>query len=180
MLSIIPISLKEANLIVSLWHRHHGPKANGYRFAIGVAREGIVCGVAIVGNPVAIGLSDGWTLEVNRTCTDGTKNANSMLYGAAWRTARALGFHRLITYILPEEGGASLRAVGWTCAGEAGGDSWNRPNCGRPRIDKIPLEPKLRWEITTDDYAKLRYSDPPKVELGLAGDRQLLLTEVSA
>lgn len=179
-LSIVPVSLKAANEIVSQWHRHHGAKNNGYRFAVGVALAGRIVGVAIVGNPVAIGLADGWTLEVNRTCTDGTRNANSMLYGAAWRTAKGLGFHRLITYTLPAEGGASLRAAGWTCAGEAGGDSWNRPNCGRPRIDKIPLEPKLRWEVTTSDYMRMKDFRPPGVESDSGNDSQLLFTEMTA
>ena len=165
MLSIVPISLKAANRIVSQWHRHHGPKNNGYRFALAVAKAGVICGVAIIGNPVAIGLQDGWTLEVNRTCTDGTKNANSMLYGAAWRVARSLGFHRLITYILPEEGGASLRAAGWKCAGEYGGGSWDRPGCGRPRTDKHPLGVKLRWEVVTPEWLAHRTSPPPTVHV---------------
>ena len=45
-------------------------------------------------------LDDGWTLEVYRLCTDGSRNACSMLYAAAWRAARAMGYKRLITYIL--------------------------------------------------------------------------------
>jgi hypothetical protein len=90
-------------------------------------------------------LDDGWTLEVTRTCTTGVKNANSMLYGACWRAAKAMGYTKLGTYTLPEEGGASLRAAGWRLIGEAGGGSWNRPN--RPRVDKHPLQRKLRWEI---------------------------------
>jgi hypothetical protein len=35
-----------------------------------------------------------------------------MLYRAAWRAVKALGYRKLITYTLPEEGGASLRASG--------------------------------------------------------------------
>ena len=76
---IIPMTLEEANAFVEKWHRHHGP-VPGCKFCIGVGDDH-VCGVAIVGRPVARMLDDGWTLEVNRTCTDGTKNANSMLYG---------------------------------------------------------------------------------------------------
>ena len=74
-------------------------------------------GVVIVGRPVSRYLDDGWTLEVNRLCTDGSRNACSMLYGAAWRAARAMGYKRLITYILESECGASKRAA---CAGQAG------------------------------------------------------------
>jgi len=89
-------------------------------------------------------LDDGWTLEVNRVATDGTKNACSMLYAAAWRTARAMGYRKLITYSLPEEGGASLRGASWKCIGECGGGTWNRKS--RPRVDLHPQQTKLKWE----------------------------------
>ena len=139
-------------------------KYNGFRFAVGAAIGGQLVGVAVVGNPVGIGLQDGWTLEVNRSCTDGTRNANSILYGAAWRGTRALGFHRLITYTLPEESGSSLRACGWQCIGEAGGGTWNRPNIGRLRVDKHPISAKLRWEIETPDYQAVKQAPPPTFE----------------
>ncbi len=64
------------------------------------------------GRPVARAFDDGLTLEVNRTCTDGTRNANSMLYGAVWRAARAMGYARCITYTQHDESGASLKAAG--------------------------------------------------------------------
>ena len=89
-------------------------------------------------------LDNGYTAEVIRCCTDGAPNACSMLYGAARRAVKALGYRRLVTYTLPEEGGASLRASGWTLAGEAGGGSWSRD--GREREDKHPTQRKLRWE----------------------------------
>src|SRR3546814_18235817 len=74
-----------------------------------------------------------WTREVTRRCTDGAPNACSKLYGAAWKAAKALGYTRLITYTLPEEGGASLRAAGWQLVGTRGGGAWSRPS--RPRAD---------------------------------------------
>lgn len=148
-LQVVPIDFAEANEFVRRYHRHHQPIVGGYKFCVAVAEEEIV-GVAIVGLPVARMLCDGWTLEVRRTCTDGTKNANSMLYGACWKAARALGYRRLITYTLPSESGASLRAAGWKCIGQAGGGTWNRPNCGRPRVDLHPLQEKLRWEVVQD------------------------------
>ena len=141
-LSIIPMTLDEANAFVEKWHRHHRP-VPGCKFCIGVAEDHVV-GVAIVGRPVARMLDDGWTLEVNRTCTDGTKNANSMLYGACRRAAWALGYRKLITYTLPEEGGVSLTAAGWKCMGETGGGRWSRES--RPRVDAHPTQEKLRWE----------------------------------
>ena len=143
-LEIVPISFEEACEFIRQHHRHHKPP-QGYKFCLAVADGDKIVGVAIVGRPVARHLDDGWTLEVTRTCTDGTKNANSMLYAAAWRAAKAMGYKRLITYTLPEESGTSLRAAGWRCIGEAGGGSWNRKS--RPRVDKPPLQVKLRWEI---------------------------------
>jgi hypothetical protein len=118
----------------------------GAKFCIAVSEGDQVHGIVIVGRPVARMLDDGWTLEVNRCCTDGARNACSMLYGAAWRAAKALGYNKLITYTLPEEGGASLRASGWKCIGIRGGGSWSRKD--RPRIDPDAelRGQKLLWE----------------------------------
>lgn len=144
-LEIVPVALDEANAFVAQHHRHHKPVI-GHKFSIAVADGDVVRGVAIVGRPVARGLDNGWTLEVNRCCTDGTRNVCSMLYGAAWRAAKALGFRRLVTYTLPSEGGASLRAAGWRLIGERGGGNWNTP--ARPRIDTAAAlqGQKLLWE----------------------------------
>ncbi len=142
-LTVCPLTLKEANEFVRRVHRHHKPTVGG-KFAIGVAdADGEVRGVAIVGRPVSRHLDDGWTVEVNRVATDGSRNACSMLYGAAWRAARAMGYRRAVTYTLPQEGGTSLRAAGWRLIGEAGGGQW--ASTGRPRVTAHP-EIKLRWE----------------------------------
>ncbi|MES2262129.1 MAG: XF1762 family protein [Pseudomonadota bacterium] len=146
MIRVTPISLAEANAFVAQHHRHHQP-VPGAKFCIAVSdAAGTVRGVAIVGRPVARGLDDGWTLEVNRCCTDGARNACSMLYGAAWRAARAIGYRRLLTYTLPEEGGASLRAAGWRDLGLRGGGNWN--TAARPRIDtaQVLRGQKTLWE----------------------------------
>lgn len=141
---IVPTTLREANAFVARHHRHHKP-VRGAKFAVAVSDGGGVRGIAIVGRPVARMSDDGLTLEVNRCCTDGARNACSMLYAAAWRAARAMGYKRLITYTLPEEGGVSLRASGFKLIGQAGGGSWSRPS--RPRVDLAPLQAKLRWEM---------------------------------
>ncbi len=143
-LELTPISLAEANAFVKEYHRHHQP-VPGCKFCIAVSNNQIIVGVAIVGRPVARHLDDGWTLEVTRTCTNGMKNVNSMLYGACQRAAFALGYKKIITYSLPEEGGASLKASNWKCIGIVGGGSWNRKS--RPRVDLHPLQSKLRWEF---------------------------------
>jgi len=146
-LVVVPITLAEANAFVATHHRHHKP-VRGCRFCVAVSNNDAICGVAIVGRPVARHLDNGWTLEVNRVCTDGTRNACSMLYSTAWKAAKALGYRRLITYTLPEEGGASLRASNWTCIGLRGGGNWNSKT--RPRIDTDELlqGQKTLWEQT--------------------------------
>ena len=143
-LEIVPLTQREAVAFVANIHRHHKP-SRGDVFRLGVADEsGEIRGVAMVGRPVARHLDDGWTLEVTRVATDGCPNACSKLYAAAWRAARALGWRRLITYTLPEEGGASLRGAGWREIGAAGGGSWNCKS--RPRVDLHPTQLKIRWE----------------------------------
>ena len=100
---------------------------------------------AIVGRPVSRYLDNGITLEVNRLCTDGTRNACSFLYSAAWRAARNLGYKKLITYILASETGSSLKAAGWKCVGECGGKRWNGRSA--PKVDLYPAQMKLRFEV---------------------------------
>jgi hypothetical protein len=161
-LVLVPITLREAWAFVARHHRHHkkSHKYKGGKFAIGVARDGVIVGVAITGRPKARLAADTWTAEVNRVCIepqeaalrvvdeDGKEHASSAcskLYAASWRAARAMGYRKCITYSLPEESGASLRGAGWTCIGEAGGGAWGRD--GRPRVDEHPTQTKLRWEI---------------------------------
>lgn len=144
-LCIVPVDFQEANEFIRKLHRHHKPIKFGYKFCLGVASGEKMVGVAIVGQPLAKARMDGWTLEVRRTCTDGTSNANSALYGAAWRAAKALGYRRLITYTLPTESGASLRGAGWRVIGQTeDARGWDRPK--RPRVDTHPLCQKLVWE----------------------------------
>lgn len=144
-LMVVPCTISDANEFVRQHHRHHRPTQGGL-FAVAAAKDGEVVAVAIVGRPVARRLDDGWTAEVTRLASTGEKNACSILYGAAWRAARALGYRKLVTYTLVDEGGASLRAAGYECSGTTPGRSWSVPS--RPRVDKHPLQEKLRWERT--------------------------------
>lgn len=145
MIALCPVSQREAFAFVRDHHRHHRPP-RGALYAIAATDGQAIVGVVIVGRPVARHLQDGYTAEVTRLCViDGVRNACSMLYGAAWRSARALGYRRLVTYTLVEEGGGSLRAAGWRLVGEAGGGSWSRRE--RPRVDTHPTQRKLRWEV---------------------------------
>lgn len=146
-LELVPVTLRQARGFVLDHHRHHGPPA-GHKVSLGVQVDGRLVGVAILGRPVARMLDDGWTLEVVRTCTDGTPNANSFLYGASWRVARALGYRKLVTYTEEGESGASLRAVGWCPAPglRVRDDGWTRPSRTREKLG-TEGRGRTRWEI---------------------------------
>lgn len=145
-LRLVPVSFADAAGFVAMWHRHNVPPV-GHKFSVGVARGDVLVGVAIVGRPVARHFDDGHTLEVNRTCTDGAKNANSMLYGATSRAAFALGYRRLITYTQADESGGSLRAAGWHVVAERPARTgWTTPS--RPRGDRgQDRVPRTLWEV---------------------------------
>lgn len=147
-LRIVPVSFRDACGFVEMWHRNHAPPT-GHKFSLGVADDGdVLRGVAIVGRPVARRLDNGLTLEVTRTATDGTPNANSALYGAAWRAAKALGYRRLVTYTQRGETGVSLRAAGWRVIAERPArPGWNRPSRPR-RLTGTEGIPRFLWEAS--------------------------------
>lgn len=138
------LRLEEAKAFVAEHHRHHRPPV-GHIFSLGAYEGDRLCGVVIVGRPVARHRDDGFTAEVTRLCTDGTRDACSFLYGCAAKAAMALGFQRIGTYTLARESGASLRGAGWIAIAEVKGRSWNCPS--RPRTDKHPTEAKTLWEL---------------------------------
>lgn len=143
---LVPVCFRDAAAFVAMWHRHNKPPV-GAKFCIGAADdEGVLRGVAIVGRPVARMWDNGQTLEVTRVATDGTHNANSMLYGAARRAAFALGYTRLITYTHGGESGASLRAAGWqVVAQRPPRRGWDCPS--RPRTPNgTEYMPRTLWE----------------------------------
>ena len=117
-LVIRPITLRDANRYVAEHHRHNMP-TNGHKFSIACYDGDRLCGVAIAGQPVARKLDDGLTIEIRRVCTDGTRNACSILYGACSRCAKEMGYKRVVTYTLVSEPGTSLKAAGFVkkCVG---------------------------------------------------------------
>lgn len=139
----VPIELKTANAFVASLHRHHDPVyRDKFRLAC-VADDGHLCGVVQAARPVSRHLDDGKTIEVVRCCTDGTKNACSFLYTRIARIAKEMGYTKIITYILDEESGISLRASGWHKEAVTKGHSWNCES--RPRNTNAPTCNKQRW-----------------------------------
>lgn len=158
MIEVRPIELKQANEFVGLHHRHHKP-VQGHRFSLSAWNDNRLCGVVIVGRPVARLAGDPLeVLEVTRLCTDGTRNACSALYAAAARVGREMGYRKIQTYILDIESGTSLKASGWLCDGPAGGGQWNHTGetmgiFGANRRDDQPTCGKVRWSRTLRDAA---------------------------
>ncbi len=148
-LHLVPVYLKEANEFIAKHHRHHKP-VKFHIFSLGVVdEEKVLRGVCVVMRPCARHLVDGVSLEVCRLATDGCPNTCSFLYAAAWRATKALGYTRLITYILESEPGDSLKASGWKQSeGLFGGKSWSSKS--RLRVDKAPTTKKKRWYIGED------------------------------
>lgn len=135
----------EAREYIRETHRHHGPPA-GYKFGIALEHQDQLVGVVTVGRPVSrmIAEREPLTAEVTRLCTNGTRNACSKLYAAAWRACQAMGYTRLITYILETEPGTSLIATGFQFVKLTRAESWNRPS--RARTDKHPTGRKKLFE----------------------------------
>lgn len=145
-LHLVPVSLAVANEHVAAWHRHNDPTP-GHKFSVGAADDGgTLRAVAIVSRPVARNYDNGATLEVARVASDGTANANSLLYGACARAAFAMGYTRLITYTRSDESGSSLRAAGYrVVAQRPSSPGWSRPS--RPRDNtRYESVPRQLWE----------------------------------
>ena len=158
-LHIEPLTLDQANTLVTSLHRHH-KAARGHRFSIGVFDETGAChGAAIVGRPVSRFTDQTHVAEVTRLVTDGTANACSMLYGAVARAAKAMGFWWVQTFILASEPGTSLKAAGWVLDGKSPGGSWARGvrvRASTPASDG----PKTRWKIEFAGTPRLLCGQP--------------------
>lgn len=144
-MEIRPITYRAASDFVNQYHRHHKATV-GCKFCIGCYVGEKLVGVAVCGRPVSRYLDNGLTLEVNRLCTDGTRNACSKLYGACVRVAKEMGYKKVVTYILESEDGASLKASNFKCEGQAGLPYWTgKRNHGQYYL---PAEMKQRWTYT--------------------------------
>jgi len=146
-----PITLRAARSFVDEHHRHN-EAPQGHKFSIGLWSGNKLIGVVMVGRPIAKANDDGVTAELTRCCVlEGQPNANSLLYAAAWRSAKAMGYKRMITYTLPNESGASLRTAGFVITGNTRPSSrgWDVPGRRRDTPARYPSSEKIRWEISS-------------------------------
>lgn len=176
-LHLVPMHLDAANAFIDAHHRHSDPVLQ-VRYAAGAAVEGEIVATVVAGRPKAWPLQDGWTQEVLRVCTPGADvdprcfNACSMLYGAAWRAIRAMGYLRAVTYTVSYESGSSARAAGFVpVAVKKGGRSWDTPS--RRREDRQQVD-GVRWEIRAAAW-RPGLSTPPRIELAKGDPNQLEL-----
>lgn len=150
-LEVDGIEQAQAKAFVHAHHEHCPPPA-GWRYGAGIWNGRHLMGVVMVGRPVARLLDHTKIVEVNRLCIRRDLprqlrwNACSQFYGWSAREAEKRGFEKIITYIMEDEDGTTLKAAGWTCEGPAGGGSWNRKD--RPRADRAPTIRKVRWSRT--------------------------------
>jgi len=119
-LQVAQITLDESKAYVGDFHAHSDPQ-QGHKWSLAAIAEDRIVGVAVIGRPTAPVLQNGdhWALEVIRVCVErdetgkGYPNACSFLYGASWRSIKAMGYLRAVTYTKDGENGTSLKAAGW-------------------------------------------------------------------
>lgn len=121
------------------------PSIQGAMWCVSVREGEEIVGIALVGHPSQEQTTDEYDhLRVLRVAVkEGHKNACSMLYGACWRAARAMGVTSMDTFTHLDEPGTSLRASGWTEGGFTAGGEHSRN--GRPRKPQVDAAPKRRW-----------------------------------
>lgn len=176
MLRVVQITLDEARFYVGEYHAHSDP-TTGHKWSLGAVADGRIVGVAVVGRPTApvIQNTDPWAMEVLRVCVKrdkdgkGYPNACSFLYGAAWRSIKALGYLRAVTYTKDGEDGASLKAAGWVPVDyrkprASGWDSRPGRKSGGARVGG------LRWEIRA---AAWRHDLAPRPRILLPGQMEI-------
>ncbi len=143
-----PITVRRATALGFIADVHRRlPRVQGAMWGVSIcdAETLDVLGVAIVGHP-----SQEQTTPTNEhlrvlrcAVREGVPNGCSMLYGAAWRAARALGALRMDTHTHLDEPGTSLRAAGWVDGGLTAGGEHSRLT--RPRSAAVDPLPKRRW-----------------------------------
>lgn len=146
----IPVSFRYAADYVNYLHRHN-VAPQGHKFSIALQSvEGWTVGVMIASEPKARHQNDGYTLELNRCCSDPRyHNVCSALNGKAVRMGREIGYTRFISYTLLSESGITLKAVGFKKDGIVKGKATGWDNLSRRRLmpERYPTGDKQRWVL---------------------------------
>lgn len=145
-LRLRPWTVKRAHALAFVKATHRRlPNVQGAMWCVSVRDGADIVGVALVGWPSQEQTTDEMDhLRVLRVAVkEGHKNACSMLYGAAWRAARAMGATNMDTFTHLDEPGTSLRGAGWIEDGLTKGGEHSRVS--RPRKATVDARPKRRW-----------------------------------
>ena len=89
MMETTALSVKDAEVFLAKFERHYKAPVEPI-CAIGVSEDGKLHGAAILGRNAE---GDG---ELCHIYVDGVSQGYSLLYGAVWRTLKALGYKRAI------------------------------------------------------------------------------------
>lgn len=157
-LKVLPAELRDANEWIQLLHRHH-PAVQGHRFSLMAKRYSkemspiAIVGVCVVGRPVSRRFDPSKVLEVTRLATNGYPNACTLLYSAAARVGREMGYASIQTYILQSESGLSLVAAGWDLVDDScGGGDWSNGGKRERGADSALQGKKKRYAKTLNDW----------------------------
>ena len=145
-LHLRPWTVKKADALAFVEATHRRlPRVQGAMWCVSLRSGSEVVGVALVGHPSQEQTTPEYDhLRVLRVAVrEGYKNGCSMLYGACWRAARAMGCASMDTFTHLDEPGTSLRASGWTEDGVTAGGEYGRTS--RPRKAQVDAAPKRRW-----------------------------------
>ena len=88
-MQIVPLTVENALVFLASHDRHYRSDAKPI-FAIGISTEEKLCGAVIVG------AAEGAELQLSHIYSAGESLGYTLLYGAAWRAAKALGYERMI------------------------------------------------------------------------------------
>jgi len=141
----VPINFRTAAEFVNAHHRHN-ISPQGHKFSVALEADGEVAGVVIASTPKAKTYNS-QTLELNRVCAKPEYyNCCSKLISMAVNIGKTMGYRTFISYILMDEGGASLKAAGFEFAGYTeDSKGWDHPSRPRKMPERYPLGRKKRW-----------------------------------
>ena len=189
-LEIQPMRFGLVKEFIRRHHDHCAPPVT-WRFGASIWNGRTLIGVVVVSRPTSPSLPQTTWLEITRLCVDRSVSrilrykACSMLYlWAVDEANRRGGFRKIITYTMDSESGMSLRYARFKPEVRTTPRSWNTKK--RPRVDKTPLVPKIRWArmlspvsavstVGSHDPATLPLTEPITGGQGPSRARQLTL-----
>lgn len=161
-LRVVPMSLSNANAVVTSWHSHLQRPTQGHLFSLGVVANASpdypqhLRAVAIVSLPRSRAIMQQGAVEVVRVAVGSglpplhgvdprhKGSEASFVLKRCVDAAYALGYSRVVSTTLLGEAGAGYRGAGWTPVAVSMGGHWGRSARGRDEAEQPGI--KVRWE----------------------------------